>query len=177
MDPNTKASRYLIIDTCVIQHSASSEKSKSVNLLTLFQNLTKDNFRLAISEYSVYENLINLRSKKAAVAFDLLKSYEWKSVSTEVLIFASRLKSLYHIEKVDYMNDGDVIIGTTAFLEKGYVLTENHRDFPHPFFITEKSISLSYKLGDRVHKTLDLAIYKPQISLITRKINELNELV
>ena len=56
-------------------------------------------------------------------------------------------------------------------LENGFDLTANHRDFPHPFIVTEESFALPYKVGYYT-KTLDVALYKPNISLLIRRLEE-----
>ena len=120
--------RYLIVDTCIIQHSNSSDKSKAEVVISCLKNLQSENYQLAISEFTVYENLRNIFGKKAKIALQVLKNYEWKNVTYLVLKMASMLSGLYHQEKVDYMSDGDKIIAATALNESIYVLTENHRD-------------------------------------------------
>ena len=93
-------------------------------------------------------------------------------VSDTVLLIASLLGGLYHDENLEGIDAGDKIIAATSILENGFVFTENHKDFPHPFFLTEKSLPLTYLTGGRYSKTIDLAVYKPDRNLIERRINE-----
>lgn len=173
MDPSQTQQNnpYLFIDTCVIQAAGSKEKTKSEAVIKTLGELSK-NYRFAISEFSLYENLHGLWGKKAINAAKLLNSYERKVVSDKVLTTASLLGGLYHDEKFDNIDAGDKIIGATAILENGFVLTENHKDYPHPFFLTEKSIPLRYLAVGKYGKTIDLAIYKPDRDLIGRRIEE-----
>lgn len=162
--------KYILIDTCVIQDAESSTRQKSEEVIEYLEGLAREGFSLAISEFTIYENLQGLWGKQATEAVKVLQSYEQKSVSQAVLVLASMLQGLYHDERVDNVPDGDKLIAATCILENGYVLTRDHRDFPHPYFITERSIAITYKKG-RVNTTLDLALYKPNMSVITRRIN------
>ncbi len=124
---------YLIIDTCIIQAASSKKKPKSEKFIQCLEDLAHI-YRLTISEYSVYENLQGLWGKQAEKAVELLKKYEWKVVSHIVLTLSAVLGGLYHDENRLDINDGDKMIGATAILEEGFILTENHSDFPPPFF-------------------------------------------
>ncbi len=44
--------------------------------------------------------------------------------------------------------------------------------FAPPFFITKKSIPVTYLIEGRTNKTMDLALYAPVGSIINRRINE-----
>jgi hypothetical protein len=142
---------YIFIDTCIIQDAGSSIRSKSEIVLGFLEKLVKEGFNLSISEFSIYENLQGLWGQRVKQATNIL----------------------YHDEKVDNVSDGDKIIAATAILENGFVLTRNHKDFPVPFFTTEKSVPLTYRNGNH-QTTLDLAIYKPNLELINRRLVEKN---
>lgn len=172
---NKKLNQYVLIDTCVIQDTGSSNHSKSEVVSNLLKELSKNDFRLAISEFTIYENLQGLWGKRAIAAKQILSAYETKEVSEGVLLLASQLQGLYHEEGFDNIQDGDKIIAATTVLENGLVLTRNHKDFPHPFFQTEKSFPLAYKMG-HYSVTIDLALYKPDIALIARRIEEKDKL-
>lgn len=169
-----KDKKYVFIDTCIIQATGSSNKSKSDAVIKCLNSIASEGYSLVISELSIYENLHGLWGKKANKASDLLRNYEGKVVSDKVLRMAARLGGLYREEKIEGIDSGDKIIAATAVLENGFVLTENHKDFPHPFFLTEKSLPLIYKVGN-YNKTIDVALYKPHVSLISRRIDELDK--
>ena len=171
--PQTK--KYVIVDTCIIQHAGSSDKGKSEAIIKCLEKLSSEGYSLAISEFTVYENLHGIWGKKATQAATTLKSYEWKIVSNLVLTLASMLGGLYKDEQVDYMTPGDKIIAATAILEHGLVLTENHKDFPSPFFICKQFLPITYKIS-HYQRTIDLCLYEPNSSLIARRINEKNKL-
>lgn len=167
-----QSKNYVFIDSCVIQAAGDKLKSKSEAVIGELTKLAKEGFSLAISEYTVYENLHGLWGKKAIETSNILKQYEWKTVSANVLVLASLLGGLYYEAGYDRdrIRDGDKIITSTAILERGLILTNNHKDFPPPFLTTERSIPLTYNKG-HYNTTIDLAIYKPSIELIGRRIN------
>ena len=167
----SQSNPYLFIDSCVIQAAGNKEKSKSEIVINTLQQISNQ-YRLAISEFTIYENLHGLWGKQADKATELLKVYERKVVSREVLLVASVLGGLYYDEQYPNIDSGDKIIAATTILENGFVLTENHKDYPHPFFLTEKSIPLTYLTAGKYEKSIDLAIYKPDILLIERRIKE-----
>lgn len=160
---------YIFLDTCVIQDLGSSNKSKSEAVLKLLDDLTSQKFRLVISEFTIYENLQGLLGQRAKSASETLYKFETKTVSREVLTLASFLQGLYHDEKIDNISDGDKIIGSTAILEAGKVLTRNHKDFPSPFYIAEKFFALTYETG-KTKMTLDIGLYNPNVPLIVRRM-------
>lgn len=175
MEPTPKQAqdkKYLFIDTCIVQFTGDKNKSKSEAVIQCLNLLTKEGYSLVISEITIYENLHGLWGIKAKQATDILRKYEKKVISDNVLIVASLLGGLYHDERVDGIDSGDKIIAATAILENGFVLTENHKDYPHPFFLTERSIALPYITGGKYTKTIDLALYIPNIKLISRRIKE-----
>ena len=171
--PHTK--KYIIIDTCIIQHAGSSDEGKSEAIIKCLEKLSSEEYSLAISEFTLYENLHGIWGKKARQAAETLKSYEWKIVSNQVLTLASMLGGLYKDEQVDYMTPGDKIIAATTILEHGFVLTENHRDFPSPFFICKQFLPITY-IANHHQRTIDLCLYEPNSPLIARRVNEKHKL-
>lgn len=162
---------YLFIDTCVIQDAGNNRKVFSETVINLLTDLSKEGFRVVISEFTVYENLQGLWGKRAIEASKILNSYESKAVSRDVLVVASFLQGLYREEGYENIDAGDKIIASTCILEDGLILTRNHKDFPHPFFITVRSIPLSYKIH-HYKMTVDYSLYKPNLELINRRIEE-----
>lgn len=164
-----KIDRYILIDTCIIQAASSKEKDKAKAVTALLNLFLEQGFSLAISEFTYFENLHGLKGNEAKKAVNILKKYEWKEITNEVLTTAALLGGFYRDEKLQGMDDGDKIIASTAFLENGWVLTENHRDFPSPFFMMTKHFPLTYNKGH--HKqTMDICLYRPNSKLIKRKI-------
>lgn len=164
---------YIIVDTCIIQHGASSKKTKSEAVISCLEGLSKKGYKLAISEITLYEKLHGLWGRRAEETVKILKTYEWKTVSTEVLLMSSMLGGLYIDLEVDKerISIGDKIIAATAILEKCFVLTENHKDFIYPIFNMNKPITIKYQIG-HYYKSMDFALYRPNLEYINRKIFE-----
>ncbi len=163
---------YLFVDSCVIQASGDKNKSKSETVSELFSSLNQEGFNLAISEITVFETLQGLWGQQAKKVATRLKGFEWKVISNHVLTLAAILQGLYVQEQRKDVDVGDKILAATAILENGVILTENHKDFPPPFFTTKRSIPLKYLIDGRTNKTIDLALYEPNNELISRRVNE-----
>lgn len=165
---------YLFLDTCVVQMLADrdSYKSKAVRKVIVEELSTK--YLLSISAMTAYENLHGLRGKKLGAAATLLSTFETKDITREVLVVAALIGGMYPKEE-DHIRAGDKIIGATVFLEEGFLITENHKDFPHPFYLTERYLPITYETGGHFKKTIDLSIYKPNILCIDRKIVEIQK--
>ncbi len=163
--------RYVIVDTCILIYAGSKEKSQSEAVLNCLEEIVATGYKLAISEYTTYEYLRGLWGKKAETAGAALRRYEAKVVSSQVLLLASLLDGLYHDEGINNLSDGDKIIAATAILENGFIFTRNHKDFPSPFFLPEKFMILPIHYHHYTQH-MDLALYKPHIALIERRVDE-----
>lgn len=163
--------KYIFLDSCIIQIIGSKIIAKSDAVILYLKSLEQQGYNLAISEFSIYENQHGLWGKEAITALEYLKSYEAKSISVMVLLVASALGGLYHEEKLDGVDTGDKIIAATAILENGLILTENHKDYPSPFFVAEQLMPITFQFKS-YQKTIDLGLYKPQGKLIARRIEE-----
>ncbi|MEK7571998.1 MAG: PIN domain-containing protein [Patescibacteria group bacterium] len=166
-----KKASLVFVDTCVVQYSNDSNKSKAESVIKCLASSGEQIGSLTISEITVYEYLHGLFGSKRKKALAVLSTYEKKIVSARVLLFASILGGLYHDEKIDGIEMGDKLIAATAITENGYILTANHKDYPHPFFVTEESFALPYQVG-HYKKTLDIVLYKPNLALLVRRLEE-----
>ena len=63
------------------------------------------------------------------------------------------------------MDDGDVILASTAYLNQGHVLTANQKHFPEPYFKEVKSWDLIFKKDLRTQKQL-IYLLKPNFESI-----------
>jgi hypothetical protein len=172
MDTNApQDKKYIFLDTCILQYLGDKNKSKSKVLQECLDGLVKEGYTLAISHINYLEHMHGLFGEKAQKSYNLLLSYAWFSTKIEVFAWASWLGGFYHDEKLDGIDVGDKIIAATAILEDGSILTANHKDYPHPFFVTEKSYALPYQVG-HFTKTLDVVLYKPNFELLVRRFEE-----
>ena len=167
--------RYIILDTCSLYTPAQTRNVQAAPVIKTLKKLTEEGYSLAISEFSVFEKLKGLWRNDISETYKFLQNYEWKTVSSTVLLQASILSKLYEEEAVGVSaSDGDKIVAATAILEGGLVLTINHKDFPNPFFIAQKELPITYQTKERVNKTLDFILYKPTDALI-RRISEVKQ--
>lgn len=163
--------QYVLVDANVLQHAGSRLPTKAEAVIMCLEQFASDGFQLAVSEYTVFENLHGLWGKKADEAVSFLALFQRFAITSPILTVAAALGGLYHDEGIDMVSAGDKILAATALLENGLILTGNHRDFMPPFFHTVQSLPLAYT---KQHYTqhLDLAVYALNTSLIDRRIAE-----
>ena len=161
----------MIVDTCILIYAGSKQQSQADAVSKCLEQLAAEGYDLSISDFSSYEYLRGLWGKVAEQAAAAMKRYVTKEVSPQVLELASQLHGLYHDEGINNLSDGDKIIAATAVLENGLVFTRNHQDFPSPFFLPEQFMTLPIQYHHYTQH-MDLALYKPNTGLISRRINE-----
>lgn len=166
-----QSKKYIFLDTCIFQYVGDKNKSKSAVVRDCLDGLVKKGFILAVSEITMFEHMHGLWGVRAEKAYNLLNVYEWKAITKIILLWATWLGGFYHDEKQDGIDVGDKIIAATAISEGGFVLTANHKDYPHPFFITVESYALEYDVS-HYKKTLDVVLYKPNLELMARRLQE-----
>lgn len=164
--------KYIFLDSHVIQYSADKNKLKSQVFLDLFNDLKQRGFEIAISEVTLLENLHGLYGKRNKKAYEYVSKFIKRAVSEEVFLSAAEIGGLYSDEGYKDIGIGDKIIAATAFLEKGFILTRNHKDFPAPFFEPIEWIPVSFQVSGRYKNTIDLCLYAPRFKLILRRIEE-----
>jgi predicted nucleic acid-binding protein len=167
-----KAPVYIFIDSNILQYSADKNKSKSKAFIDLFYKLKKEGCDIAISEIIISENLHGLYGKRHKKAYAHLSKFVKKIVSENVLLSAAEIGGLYKDEKFQDVGIGDKIIAATAFLDKGFILTGNHKHFPPPFFESIEWFPIAFKTSGKYNNTIDVCLYKPRYELITRRIKE-----
>lgn len=172
--------RYVILDTCVLEKAYNGPLDRGNKIFKYFKELENEGFSLAMSEYTGYENLFGLWGEKLSKAALILDTYEQKEVTKRVLFFAAQLGGLYKSISVNVKNCGDLIIAATAFLEKGFVLTNNLRDFPCPYFLQNKWVAISTEQKDASGKvwcteTLDLVLFEPNTKRILQDLHNKNK--
>lgn len=167
-----KPSKYIFIDAMVIQYAGSKPKARSEAVIKCLGDFEKEGFKIAISEFTGYENLRGLFGTQIEEAAELLSKFENKVISKDVLVMAAYFSGLYHDQKMDGISPGDQIIAATALLEDGLILTENHKDFPSPFFVRDRYVPVKYEIGSHHIKTIDFVLYRTDVTLIARLIRE-----
>lgn len=170
--PNNNSSRFIFVDTNIIQYSADKNKSKAKAFFNLFEKFKEQGYELAISEIVIAENLHGLYGKQYEKAYAHLSKFIKKVVAENVLLSAARIGGLYKEEGFQDIKIGDKIIAATAFLEKGFVLTRNHKDYPPPFFEPVSWFPVTFKINGKHQSTIDVCLYEPRYELIARRIRE-----
>lgn len=163
---------YIFLDSNILQYSADKNKSKSQAFIDLFDKLKKEGYDLAVSEIVIIENLHGLYGKRHKKAYAHLSKLVKKVVSENVLLSAAEIGGLYKDEEFQDIDIGDKIIAATAFLDKGLMLTRNHKHFPPPFFESIEWFPVTFKTNGRHINTIDVCLYKPRYKLIARRIKE-----
>ncbi|OGK55056.1 hypothetical protein A3B56_03140 [Candidatus Roizmanbacteria bacterium RIFCSPLOWO2_01_FULL_45_11] len=167
----TNTSPLILIDSQTIQFSADKNRSKSQAFLDLFEQLKKQGYELGISEITVAENLHGLYGKSRMASYAHLSQFIKKIISENVLSSAAEIGGLYRDEGYQ-IGLIDKIIAATAFLEKGFILTNNHKDFPSPFFESVEYFPVRFQISGKYPGTTDIVLYKMRYDLITRRIEE-----
>jgi predicted nucleic acid-binding protein len=131
---STPPKRSVILDSNVIQNYCN--KAISPNLFEVFQKVVDLGYSLAISEFTYYELLNEATISKEKELIGKLNGLNTYRVTSEVLIAAAHIGSLYKDDGVqlNQISSGDKIIAATAILTNSLIYTTNARDFPIPFF-------------------------------------------
>jgi len=152
MSTQNNTPQHILLDTCIIQYASDSHSGPEYN--SYLADLASRGFQLAKSEYVLYELLQGAPEQKEQKLLNALSIFTTFQISTSVLIAASRLKTLYDMEKIPQLQiqDGDKIIAATAILTGSFILTANVNDYPRPFFVEmeRKNILYRYKNTDRM---------------------------
>lgn len=127
--------RNILLDTCFLRYL--NNKDIAAELIKYFLELINRGFEFAISEISIYEFLSgnSVRREKERIA--LLGLFKTFQITTNVLVAAAQLTTLYQNENIPQENSislQDKIIGSTCILTGSIILTADTNDFPRPFF-------------------------------------------
>jgi predicted nucleic acid-binding protein len=110
-EPHDSTNQQVFVDTNIFLYAGSKDRHRSEAVLKCLEEIGALGYKLAISEYTTYESLINIWGKKAEETISALKRYEKrKEVTNQILRLAAILRGLYHDEKIENIGDGDIII-------------------------------------------------------------------
>lgn len=169
----SSVSRVIILDTNILIYAGNEPTEKA--FIDLIHDLSKESFELVISKYSHFEILKGSSSKNEKKLIKILNLFKSLEVTDKILVTAGIMQAIYTNERVQRkIEDGDLIISSTAFLNNSLLLTANRLDFPYPFFKEIRVNPILYQSMDipGVTKTLTAFLLKPDIDLITKKLNE-----
>lgn len=162
----------IILDTCIVRYI--SNKFIGLNLITYLAELLSRGFDLSVSEVTIYELLSGCtvkQEKEGVAALSLFKTFQ---ISTNVLIAASQLSTLYHCEKIiadDGISMQDKIIASTAILTGSLILSADVNDFPRPFFHEGEEKPIYYRRKDKA-EMLIIQILRPNHLVIQKRFAE-----
>lgn len=165
--------KILLFDTNILQHLNKEKGDLAIQVLNYINQLTAQNYKSAISDFSIFELLDGcptLKLEKQLIS--TLDSFERYELSEEVFLIAAWISTLYRTEKAEYahIEDGDKLIAATSFLIQGSILTANSRDYPRPFFLEDTMNHIFYSEGHNKN-VLSVFVLKPNIDLITFKLS------
>lgn len=153
-EPATKAPPQIsaLLDTNILQYL--NNPSIARELFAYLEEVHRAGYSLAISNFSIFELLSGVPKSKESNLISALEVIPRFEVTTEVLVAAAQLTTVYRMEKAEYghITQGDKIIAATSLLNDFPVLTANSNDFPRPFFneLHKKFIFYKDKNRDRM---------------------------
>lgn len=163
----------IILDTNVLQYALNKDYAES--LAKLLEQFKNKNFKVVISEYTVFETFNGLSKKKVLATGEILKSFNKLKVDLSTLQIAAALSTCYRTHDAtkkycERYTPGDLIIGASAFRYGGtidtYLLTGNRNDFPSPFFKERQRYELEREDG----KKLVLYTIEPCTDILNQSI-------
>lgn len=160
----------IILDTNIIIYQGQLWTEKQ--LKDELANLERI-YKLTISKITRFEILKSTKVKKENKLLKLLNLFESFEITEKVLIIAALLHRLFKDNHDKKIQDSDVIIAATAFLNNSYIFTSNRNDFPYPFFEEEKVTPILYKREIYKTECLLIAVLKPNTKLIKREITKI----
>lgn len=161
----------VILDTNIISYASNTPTEKQ--FLEYLSDLQKDRHELIISQFSLYEILKQSKPKNESKLIQLLNLFRSLEVIKDVLVLSALLSTFYKSESKDRkIEDGDIIIAATAFLNNSLILTANRNDYPLTFFEEIKIKPILYQEIPGLTKTLTVYLLKPKSDLILKMVQD-----
>ena len=158
----------IILDTNIIIY-ASDEPTKR-QFLNNITTLQEKDFDLGISQFTRFEILKKASPpQKQKEMIELLDKFKSFTVTDEVLIISGILNTFYKSENIQReIDDGDLIIATTAILNQSLILTTNRIDFPTVFFEEVTVNPILYQKIPGLTRALAVYLLKPKSDLVEK---------
>ncbi len=175
MNGNTQvintAPQGVILDTNIISYASNLPTEKQ--FLEYLQNLQKDHYELIISQFSIHEVLKQSQPKNESKLIQLLNLFKTLEVTRDILILSGLINTFYKLESKDRkIEDGDLIIAATAFLNNSLILTANRNDYPTTFFEELQVKPILYQEIPGLTRTLTIYLLKPKSDLILKMVQD-----
>lgn len=148
----------LILDTNIISYASNYPVERQDKMLKIIDNY-RAKYDPVITDYIQFELLKSAENKDS----ELLKKlglFGKLSTNEAIILMAGVLHGVYKKAKIERkINDGDLIIATTAILSQSLLLTADKDDYPHPFFEEKECLTISFKEFKNSHTTSVIPIY------------------
>lgn len=170
--PPNSSKINIILDTNILKRIADiysfSEFAKYIT------DLERRNGIFAISDFTLFELFRGATVKVEHEIEPILTVFDKFIVTSEVLLAAARLETLYKMENIqpNDIEEGDKIIAGTALLNGCLILTSNGRDFPWPFFKEIERNLIEYKDKNKRTKYICVTLIQPDYDILTRMLND-----
>ncbi len=167
----------LLLDTNTIQYALHKECGPQVQAF-LDELVSVNDGVLSISEIVIFESLKSIAfkpSKRDKVSDFIDSNLTRYQVNHSVLIGAAQMHEMMgaHDATKNYrqsITSEDLIIGVTAILTQGYIITSDCNDFPGPFFdVKHKDVIYYNEKGRRKHVVM--YIIQPDMEIINEVFN------
>lgn len=177
-DDGAQEAPIFLLDTNAIQ-SFLGKQTRPL-LEPLLQEVSETGGILAVSDIVLYEVLKAIvfnPDKVRPVAHFIDNSLTRYPVDDTVLVAAARVHEIYGSEQAtkkhrSTFSTEDIIIGTTAMLVGGYIMTSDCNDYPAPFFKEVNRQVLFYDDGDR-RRHLIMHLLQPDQEVVNSAIAQL----
>lgn len=168
----TPPKRYIVLDTCIVQHFAQDNLAEQmIQSLISAENL---GYGFAISEFVFFESLDGISLKNEQERMQALTGLKTFYCRKKVLVAAAHLGCLYKAENISpqQISVGDKILGATAVMTGSLIYTTNGRDFPLPFFKPVEMNTLTYTKNNGQVSSIIEYYMEPQVETIVARHNE-----
>ena len=165
--------QLIIVDSNVIQYTAQPKLADAFN--AYIADLVERGFDFAISTITIYELLKGANKKTKEKMVKLLHQFTKFELPENVLETAAELETVYKLENIQpkEIEDADEMIGATALLSYGLILTANARDFPDPYFKEIERKFITFEEKRERTKIIVVYLLKPEAEIIEQRRQEI----
>lgn len=162
--------KVAILDTNILDYGFKAEFADSVAKLVELLSVEYD---LVTTQYSRFELFRGMVSSRIPAAKTLFEAFECIELNGDVFKIAAALSTCYKNDeatksRASSFSDGDVIIGSAAFVNSLAVVTADLNDFPRPYF-TEEPTTFTIS-SSRNNRNITIGILNPDIRYLNANI-------
>jgi len=162
----------VILDTNIIKKILDRYSVKV--FAEYLSNLVQRNGTFVISDFTSFELIRGANLVTEGNVFPLINFITRLNVTTQVLLAAARLETLYKIDEIQPagIEIGDKLIAATAILNSALILTANGRDFPWPYFQEVERKIIEYEDKNKRTKCIPVSLLLPDFRIVAKRFNE-----